>query len=280
MEARPLPQESSTVPSGAANSAIGAAGTLQDPLAEALRIIDLAALRGLVVRLMGGLSFHARVPTWTARIERERRDIDLATRSRDRKGLTELLVSLGYTPDKTYNALYGHKQLYFVDPSRARPIDVLIDRMEMCHRFEFADRLERDRPTVPLVEMLLSKLQIARINRKDILDGLALLSSYPLADHDEGAINVKRLVALTSGDWGWWRTVTGNIDKFRLFHNTEIQPGELEFLSPPPYDPLEQLTALRQAIDAGSKSTRWKLRAQVGDRMPWFEEPEEVGHDR
>ncbi len=280
MTARPPADESRTVAPPDPGPAAGLPRTLRDPLAEALRLIELASARGLVVRLMGGLAFHARVPTWTARIERERRDIDLATRNRDRKGLAELLTAEGYAGDKTYNALYGHKQLYFMDPERGRPIDVLIDRMEMSHRFEFADRLQLDAPTVPLAEMLLTKLQIARINRKDVLDGLALLSSYPLADHDRAAINVPRIVALTSADWGWWRTLTGNLEKMRLFLHTEVQPGELEFLDPAPLDPEAQIEALRAAVDAAPKSTKWRLRAQIGDRKQWFEEPEEVGHGR
>jgi hypothetical protein len=254
--------------------------TIRDPLAEALRLIGLANDQGLQVRLMGGLSFHARCPQWTARIERERRDIDLATRAKDRKALSALMESQGYSADRQFNSLYGHKQLYFVDEARGRPVDVLIDRMEMCHRFEFADRLAVDSPTVPLAEMLLSKLQIARINRKDILDALALLSEYPLGAGDIGTINLGRIVALCSADWGWWRTITGNLDKFRLFFNTEVQPGELEFSREPRFDLLAQLATLRGAIDAAPKSTRWKLRAQVGDRVTWYQEPEEVGHGR
>ena len=199
---------------------------------------------------MGGLSFHARCPEWTARIERERRDIDLATRSKDRKNLTAILEAQGYAGDRQYNALYGHKQLYFVDEARGRPVDVLIDRMEMCHRFEFADRLAVDSPTVPLAEMLLSKIQIAKINRKDILDALALLSEYPIGAGDAGAINVDRITKLTSNDWGWWRTVSGNLDKLRLLFNTEIQPGELDFRRPPRFDAADQLALLRAAIDA------------------------------
>lgn len=254
--------------------------TLADPLAEALRLIDLAIDRKLQVRLMGGLAFHARCPEWTARIERERRDIDLATRGKDRKELTALLESNGYIGDRQYNALFGHKQLYFVDPARGRPLDVLVDRLEMCHRFEFADRLSTDQPTIPLAEMLLSKLQIARINRKDILDGLALLSEYPLGPSDDGTINLTRITSLTSNDWGWWRTVTGNLDKFRLFFDTEVQPGELDFRRPPRHGALDQIAALRGAIDTAPKSTRWRLRSQVGERVQWFEEPEEVGHGR
>ena len=256
------------------------APTLRDPLAEALRLIGLADGQGLQVRLMGGLAFHARCPEWTARIERERRDIDVATRAQDRKALTVIMAGQGYTGDRQYNALFGHKQLYFVDEARNRPVDVLIDRMEMSHTFEFARRLTVDKPTLPLAELLLTKLQIARINRKDILDGLALLSEYPLESNDNGAVNLKQITNLTSTDWGWWRTVTGNLDKFRHFHETELQPGELDFRRPPRFDVQDQISALRAAVDGAPKSLRWKLRSQVGDSMQWFQEPEEVGHGR
>ena len=254
--------------------------TLADPLAEALRVIRLAGERGLQVRLMGGLAFHARAPEWTARIDRERRDIDLAIRARDRKGLSELLTTSGYMGDKQYNALYGHKQLYFVDEERGRPMDVLVDRLEMCHTFEFGDRLGADEPTLPLAELLLTKLQIAMINRKDILDVLALLSEYPLGSGDANTINVKRITGLTSNDWGWWRTATGNLGRIGHFLETEIQPGELDFGRPPRQDAAAQVAALRRAIDEAPKSTRWKLRSQVGERVQWYQEPEEVGHGR
>jgi hypothetical protein len=229
---------------------------------------------------MGGLAFHARVPDWTARLDREGRDMDLATSTRDRKSVSDLLIAEGYEPDRQYNALYGHKQLYFVDPDRRRPVDVLVDRLEMCHRFDFGDRLGVDPRTLPLAELLLSKLQVVKINRKDVLDALALLANHPLTQDDSG-ISVPRIVGLTSNDWGWWRTVTGNVDHLAHFTTAELKPAELDFGGrQPKHDVATQLTELRRAIDDAPKSTRWKLRARVGDRMPWYEEPEEVGHGR
>jgi hypothetical protein len=254
--------------------------TLRDPLAEALRLIALADGAGLLVRLMGGLSFHARCPSWTARIDRERRDIDLATRAKDRKALSELMEAEGYSADRQYNALYGHKQLYFVDEARNRPVDVLIDRMEMCHTFAFADRLAIDGPTLPLAEMLLSKLQIAKINRKDVLDAMALLAEYPIGSGDDQTINVERILGLTSADWGWWRTLTGNLDGLRAVFADDLAGDELDFGRPPRFAIPAQLDRLRAAIDAAPKSTRWKLRARIGERVQWYEEPEEVGHGR
>jgi uncharacterized protein Smg (DUF494 family) len=229
---------------------------------------------------MGGLAFHAQVPDWTARSDRAGRDIDLATRSRDRKAVSELLIGEGYEPDRQYNALYGHKQLYFMDADRRRPVDVLVDRLEMCHRFEFADRLGVDARTLPLAELLLSKLQVVKINRKDVLDALALLAEHPLTTDDAG-INLTRIVGLTSNDWGWWRTLTGNLDGLAAFTTAELQPTDLDLGGRPPrFDLLRQIADLRAAVDAAPKSTRWNLRARVGERMAWYEEPEEVGHGR
>lgn len=255
-------------------------GTLEDPLREALRLIALADACDLSLRLMGGLAFHARAPEWTARIARERRDIDLATSARSRKGVAALLVDSGYVPDRQYNALYGHKQLYFVDPRFDRPVDVLVDRLEMCHTIDFGGRLGLDHPTLPLADLLLSKLQIVRINRKDVLDALIVLAEHPLAGDDRDGISVPRIVAHTSSDWGWWRTVTGNLGKLRLFHEVEVGPQDLDVGRPSRFDPRAQIDALGSAIDAAPKTTRWKLRARIGDRMPWYEEPEEVGHGR
>jgi hypothetical protein len=245
--------------------------TQKDPLAEALRVIRLADDRGLEIRLMGGLAFHALCPDWTARVDREGRDMDLATRSRDRKRAQELLVSLGYVPDKQYNALYGHKQLYFVDPEWNRPVDVLVDQLEMCHRFTFENRLAICDPTLPPADLLLSKLQVVKINRKDILDALALLSELPLAGDDVGgaAISLARITVLTM-----------NLDRLSAFLASDLKPGELDFGRESRFDPAAQVAELRASIDAGRKSTGWKLRSRVGDRVQWYEEPEEVGHGR
>jgi hypothetical protein len=262
--------------------------TLEDPLAESLRIVRVAGEHGLHVRLIGGMAIRAHSPAWPARTRRVDADIDFATRSRDRAAVYRLLEAEGYTPDRRHNALFGQKQAYFVDEARRRPVDVIVDRLEMCHVLEFGDRMALSRPTLPLAELLLSKLQIVKINRKDVLDALALLAEHPLADDDGhpdsdeglGAINVRRIVAITSSDWGWWRTVTGNLDKLAAFLASDLGPDDLalEPDRPPRFDPAEQVRLLRAAIDDAPKSARWKLRASVGERVRWYNEPEELAH--
>ncbi len=261
--------------------------TLDDPLAEALRIVDSANARGLLLRLMGGMAVRAHAPDWTHRTRRVEVDLDFATRARDRPAVYQLLEAEGYTPDRRHNALFGGHQGYFVDEAHRRPVDVLVDRLEMCHRIDFADRLDKSRPTLPLAELLLSKLQIIKINRKDVLDALVLLAEHPIRDDDGdpdsakglGAINLPRILSFTSNDWGWWRTVTGNLTVLERYLNSEFTPADLDVgARPVRFDAMSQVRQLREAIDGAPKSTRWKLRAAVGERQKWYAEPEEVGH--
>jgi hypothetical protein len=261
--------------------------TLEDPLAEALRIVAAADAEGLLLRLMGGMAVRAHAPGWTHRTRRVEVDLDFATRGKDRKAVFALLEREGYTPDRRHNALFGQHQGYFVDEARRRPVDVLVDKLEMCHRIEFADRLAASRPTLPVADLLLSKLQIVKINRKDVLDALVLLAEHQLAQDDgaadsdsgEGSISLPRILAHTSNDWGWWRTVTGNLKVLQDYLDSEFTEADLDVgARPVRYQIRDQVAGLRDAIEAAPKSTRWKLRSKVGDRQQWYVEPEEVGH--
>ena len=266
----------------------GDARTLADPLAEALRVVERTADAGLLVRLMGGMAIRAHAPDWTARTRQTEVDLDFVTVSRDRGAFFGLLETEGYTPDRQHNALFGRKQGYFVDVSRNRPVDVLVDTLEMCHRLDFGDRLGLSIPTLPLADLLLTKLQVVRINRKDVLDALVLLAEHPLgpndgvpdSTHGRGTISIPRIVDITANDWGWWRTVTGNLEKLAQFLATDLRDDDLDVGGGRPvrFDPVEQVGSLRAAIAAAPKSARWRLRARVGERVPWYNEPEEMGH--
>jgi hypothetical protein len=79
---------------------------------------------------------------------------------------------------------------------------------------------------------------------------------------------------LLGADWGWWRTVTGNLNKLpRLVaEHPELLPPD------PPLDPLAQARQLLGLAESAPKGMKWRLRANVGDRVRWYELPEEVGH--
>jgi hypothetical protein len=190
--------------------------------------------------------------------------------------LQQLLAERGYAPDKTFNALYGNKQLYFTHTETGLALDVIVDKLEMCHTLDFGSRVAHFPYTLEPLDVLLSKLQIVELNAKDADDCLRLLVTYPLADKPEpGAMNLGFFRDLVGDDWGWWRTVTLNLEKIRLLLDDEerqtlVAAGAL--------DPDVQLAALTRAAEDAPKTRRWKLRAKVGERKRWYEQPEETPH--
>ena len=244
-------------------------------LQEAVSICSAAADEQITVRLAGGLAIQYLTPDYTPR-GGDRQDLDLAIQASDRKPLTRFLTARGYIGDKTFNALYGHKQLYFTSAQTNRSLDILVDRLQMCHTVEFKGRLDRMPVTLDLADLLLTKLQIVELNEKDAQDVLYLVSAYPVRVGDEpGTIGLDRFLSLTANDWGWWRTVTTNLDRI-----VALAIGEGRALVPDggTYGAAEQLTVLRRAIEAAPKSLRWKARAKVGERVRWYETPEETPH--
>jgi hypothetical protein len=246
-----------------------------DTVEEARAVIDGAVREGVPLRLIGGLAIRFLTPAFPPR-EREGQDMDLACVSSARAGLSRYLSEYGFVPDKEFNNLYGHKQMYFVFPGTNRALDVVMDQLNMCHVLDFRDRIERMPHTLDVADLLLSKLQIVELNEKDVQDLVYLLAAFPVAEGDDpGTIGLDRVGKVLGEDWGWWRTVTANLDRVAT-----LASGEAKHLVPPdpPYDPAAQARVLREHADRVPKTLKWKLRAKVGDRMRWYELPEEVAH--
>lgn len=248
-----------------------------DAMPEALALIEAATEQGITVRLLGGLAVRVLCPDYPARPAAGLQDIDLASVTPSRKALQSFLLGQGHQPDKNFNALYGHKQLFFVSASSGRSIDVLIDRLVMCHELDFRDRIIRLPYTLDVADVLLSKLQIVKLNEKDVQDIVYLLSQYPVAGTgDEAAISAQTLRSLVAEDWGWWRTVTMNLERVQALvreRTSGLVPAAAR------YDPADQAGILSAAAHDVAKSRRWRMRSRIGDRVRWYQEPEESTHD-
>src|SRR4051812_1771519 len=96
-------------------------------VAQARRICDEAGARGVQVRLLGGIAIWLRSPDDVrAALGREYADIDLATVRKQSKPLRDLLESLGYLPDKMFNATQGDRRLYFSSAEDGYHLDIFI----------------------------------------------------------------------------------------------------------------------------------------------------------
>jgi hypothetical protein len=239
-----------------------------DVIAEAERITAAARALKLPLKLVGGaaINLHSRSAR-EAPLKRKYGDLDFVAASKQRQAAEKLFESLGYQGDRRFNTLNGHQRLLYLDPVNGRQIDVFIDRMRMCHVIELADRLGGDDPCLTPADLLLSKLQVFEVNKKDLVDSIALLLDHPIADHDDDAINGTYLAALLSQDWGLYRTMQMNTARIRETA-TEL-PVAADTVN-------QRLDELWARTEAHPKSLKWRLRARVGDRMTWYELPEEV----
>jgi len=275
MSASGLPQ------AGAANQPVGQHGSVPhpepgsaaDPLTDAMLIARGAVDAGIGLKLLGGLAVRVVCPDYPPRLRRDQ-DVDFACLSKERKVVAAHLERVGCEPDRRFNNLNGDRQMYFTAPS-GRPIDVMVDKLTMCHTLDFRPGFGRLPHTVDVVDLLLSKLQIFELNEKDARDIIQLLSCMPLGPAGAGlGIDVDRFCQVVAADWGWWRTVTGSLDKLPGLlgkHPQLAQPGM-------PFDPLAQSARLRELADETPKGMKWRMRASVGDKVRWYELPEEVGH--
>ena len=238
-------------------------------LDKAQPLVDLAGERGIPLRLVGGLAIRLLTPDLPPRT-RMGQDLDFAAHGSDRRPLTDLLAEQGYAPDRNFNALYGNKQLYFANPETGLAIDVLVDKVAMCHTFSFADRLTRMPYTLDPLDLLLSKLQIVELNEKDADDCLRLLVTFPLADSDEvGKMDLRIYRDLLGGDWGWWRTVTLNLDRISAL----LDGGERAAIAGGQLDARAQIETLKQAAEDAPKTgaggcARGSASASAGTRRP------------
>ncbi len=242
--------------------------------AEVHRIVDAAGSAGVALRVLGSIGVAMHSPDARALLPgfaRTYADIDLATYRRGAKVLGGVLADLGYRDDReVYVASEGARSI-FDDPGRHLHLDVFYDRLEFCHVIPLTDRLEADSPTIPLAELLLSKLQIVKINSKDVIDIIMLLLDHELGRHDIDTIDIERIAALAASDWGLWRTLTMNLEKVSRLAETyaQLDDGQRERV-------LRSAADLKRRIDAEPKPLAWRMRDRVGDRRQWWVDVDEV----
>jgi hypothetical protein len=235
-------------------------------VSEGRRVLAAARDAGLTVRLLGGVAVHVRSRSLPPALTREYKDLDFASAKKSSGDLQKLLRDLGYEPHVGFNAMNGRERLLFYDNPNERQVDVFVSSFRMCHEIPLEKRLAVDEDTVPLAELLLTKLQIIELNEKDVRDTVAILLEHEVTDDDAG-VNATQFASLCCEDWGLCRTITQNLvsvrEHLRAYEvNREVVATRLDIL-------LER-------IETTPKSRSWRMRSKVGDRKRWYELPEEV----
>jgi hypothetical protein len=257
---------------------------LADIRDEASSIGAEVAADGLPVRLLGGVAFWLRCPSVRSEpFARDYADLDFAVGKTGSQPFRAILEGRGYLPDKFFNGLHGATRLYYGAPDGQWSVDIVIDELTMSHRLDLRGQLDGPGPTLSPADLLLTKLQVWEINHKDLGDAACLLADHGLAAGPAGAstagagtagadeISLARVTAVLGADWGFCHTAERNLAKV----------AELAAAEPPlgaGHDVADQVRAVQAAIEAAPKSRAWRLRSRIGERVKWYETPEEVRH--
>lgn len=247
----------------------GAFEPLEDPVAEGRRIAEAAAERSLPLQVIGGVAVAMLCPSSRRPpLKREYGDIDFATTGGAKDGVVGLMKALGYSPDREFNLLHGHRRLYFWDEANRRQVDMFVDEANLCHRIDLKRRIEIVPLTASLADLAVLKLQVVETNEKDYLDICAIFADHDLSV-DESGINSAYIANLTASNWGLWRTLGIVAERSERFALDLVDFPSKMIVA-------ERLQRLRTELDTVPKTRVWKIRARVGDRKRWYELPEEV----
>jgi hypothetical protein len=235
------------------------------------KILSLAKEEAVTLRLLGATAIRSRSETAKKMsASRKLTDLDFVAYKKDRKKIEEIFAHLGYAPNSTFNMLHGDERLMFFGSDFK--IDVWLEVFRMAHTFNFKDRLAVDSPTLPLSDLLMTKLQIVELNEKDVRDLICLLIDHELSQNDEDRemINIERLADECSRNWGIYKTFTLNLNKIKTLlpkYQADVALGDSKIV-------LEKIDRILNSIEAVPKGVGWKMRAKVGEKRPWYETPD------
>lgn len=239
-------------------------------IAAARALLNAAGDAGLTLRLLGsvGCRLHCggHLGAFATLGREDPPDLDFAAPSKDGNGVRGVFAKLGYDEDRDMMVAMEGRRYAYRSKADGLHVDLFINRLDFCHPIDVTKRFGLDAPTLPVGDLLLSKLQIVEINRKDLIDLVVLVLEHDLGSGDRERIDAGYIARLASEEWGLYYTMSRNIERAK------------EFLRASALAPADQaagvgrLDALWQAVEAEPKGLKWKLRAKVGPRVQWFED--------
>ncbi len=249
----------------------GATGgvTAEELLEAAADLVAAGSDAGVRIRLLGGIAvYHLTSSSREPPLKRRYHDFDIVVPRKAGAAAGRVFEALGYRADSHFNALHGAHRMIFRS-SRGFVVDVLVGTFQMCHRLELGHDLPEAGLTIHPADLLLTKLQIIEIEEKDLQDSAALLSDLAVSHQDLG-ISPERFIRPLASDWGFFHTVERNLPRVAEYGRTHLDSSRAEAVA-------GSAAALEQAMSDAPKSVKWKMRARVGEKVSWYELPEEVG---
>jgi DNA-directed RNA polymerase subunit N (RpoN/RPB10) len=248
-------------------------------LQEARWILGEAQNRNITLRLLGAIAFRLRCEGKLSSNSAVRplTDVDFMAYSEQRGAIRKMMEDLGLTLDESVLMDSWGSRYVFHDKTKNITVDVFFDKLDMCHAIDLRKgrRLELEKETLAPADLLLEKMQIVHLEKKDIVDTVSLMVTHNLGNDDHDRIDMSYISRLLSNDWGFYYTVTSNLRKIQ-----EVLP-DLGFLTEIERRTVAShiMTMIAQ-IDVQPKTVRWMMRSKVGTKRQWYKDVEEKTRGR
>lgn len=233
----------------------------------ASEIIEKAHKNNILLRLFGSIGVIYHCPKFYYLLEsmaRKPKDLDLIGLHEQKRGIIKFFLNRDYELDKYIALLTDAERLSFKNPENI-DIEVQIDKIDFCHAIDLRNRLKLDYPTITLADLILSKLQIIEINKRDIEDIWVLILEHEVGEIEEETINSKYISKLLSKKWGFYYTVKNNLEKVAYFlrNNNFLSNSQKSNIK-------KKINKILLDIDNEKKSIVWKIRAKIGTKIKWY----------
>jgi hypothetical protein len=235
-------------------------------LDEALDLVDAARAEGVELRLVGGLAVLA-LCSDPARCRRDHRDVDCVAPRPAARRLLDVFARAGYEENRHVRLASGGALLQVYRSCAHRGpsgqslheddrVDVYLDAFRLHHIVPLRRRLRREPYTLSPSDVLLAKLLRTRMSETDVLDAAVLLRDVEVRDDDwPGVVGRRYLASVCARDWGLYHDVTGNLARVAA-------------------------ATVADALDRAPKGPRWRFRALLGERLPWYDAVDEMQGER
>ena len=258
---------------------------------EAIGIVEKAQSHGVCLRILGALATYIKaqnsgqgdilkklgrfgegMPLFT--------DLDFAAYGKQRGGIDKVFREISFTPDNLVNGMFGHKRLIYYHPEKKYHVDIFLNGLEFSHDLKFGEkpgegRLEVDYPTISPADIVLEKLQIHEINRKDLIDLIALFLVHDVQDQfSKDAIDGTYIGKTLSKEWGFWYDATTNLERVRTLLKELEKDGKMSNSQTQIVE--QRMAKLLDYVNKTPKERSWEKRAKTGTKKAWYREVEEV----
>ncbi|HEX9077474.1 MAG TPA: hypothetical protein VF932_16930 [Anaerolineae bacterium] len=235
---------------------------------EARRVVEEARQRKLDLHVLESLAiWHLVSRAHSVLAPLNKRQIVLAGHSAQGDAIARLFEELGYKANQRFNAFYGSRRLNFSHPKFDLVADVYLDAFSMFHHFDLNGYVSEDDFALPATALLLSRLQMVEWSDAALRDICALLFECDLSvGNEKGKIDASQITRLCAEDWGWFKTVSINLERVTALAPTWLGPEDRTVV-------VERAQRLRQSIVNAPKSLRWQTRARLGESVRWYETP-------